>query len=221
MNARSTKILSTLRRAVLIAPVAVGLTLGAAMPAFANEEMDGHDDHAATKGAPTAEEQTAATSLLEATEASLARYADIDAAVADGYRVLEFKPVRGGLIEQTHAMHPVYLNDGGVLDPERPEGLVYIKLPDGTILLVGAMFTAPVGEGPTPGGSLTVWHTHYRCAGNPGFPLPAGVSTCADGSDTISPDREMIHVWIFAHPDGTFAHNLPLDAVFAAIAELT
>ncbi len=48
-----------------------------------------------------------------------------------------------------------------LLDPTRPETLVYAESPGGPILL-GAMFQMPeIGEaGPAVGGPLTVWHAH-------------------------------------------------------------
>lgn len=143
---------------------------------------------------PTAAEQHAADELYEETVAALAKYADPAVAAADGYNV------DGMWGRDFHAENPAYQHDGHILDPHRPETLVY-AVEDGEPVLLGAMFTMPeMGQaGPAIGGPLTVWHAHdHICLSL--IPIAiAGVQspfgTCPIGSITIPETGEMIHIW--------------------------
>jgi hypothetical protein len=71
-----------------------------------------------------------------------------------------------------------------VLDPARPEGLLYGRTDHHGLVLIGAFYLMEPGEhGPQPGGCLTTWHTHN---GN-------GI--------------EMLHVWTVDMPGGPFANE--------------
>jgi hypothetical protein len=72
-----------------------------------------------------------------------------------------------------------------LLDPAHPQALVYLHLPDGATVLGGVLFTAPIGQGPCVGGASTLWHYHQATA-----------------------TREMIHVWLFDNPGGSFATGI-------------
>jgi hypothetical protein len=144
---------------------------------------------------PTAAEIAAADELHRRLGAAIARYADPAAAAADGYHVegmhgLDF-----------HADNPAYGEDGRILDPERPETLVYAVAPDGRPVLLGAMFSMPDRSepGPAVGGPLTVWHAHERiCLGlvPPGLAsIRSPLGACPVGSIEIPITPEMIHVW--------------------------
>jgi hypothetical protein len=144
----------------------------------------------------TPTERAAANDLLLATRSALARYADPAVAAADGYNV-------NGLAGMDfHASNPAYENDGRVLDPARPETLVYAVAPDGRPVLMGAMFLMPkIGQpGPTIGGPLTVWHGHQHVCislvslGLSGLLSPLG--GCPVGSIDLPLTAEMIHIWI-------------------------
>lgn len=142
----------------------------------------------------TPQQAAAADLLYRRTRDTLARYADPAVARRDGYRV--------GVIRGTdqHVDNPAFLEDGRVLDPTRPETLVYAAGPRGPVLL-GAMFQTPgIGRpGPTPAGRLLVWHAHEQvCFG--GVPIglagltdPFGV--CPALSVTVPLTNEMVHVW--------------------------
>lgn len=145
---------------------------------------------------PTAAERAAATHLLLSARSALAKYADPSAAAADGYRV-------DGLAGMDfHAPNPAYEKDDRILDPARPETLVYAVAPNGRPVLMGAMFAMPnMGQpGPTIGGPLTVWHAHeHVCVsltppGLTGLLSPLGM--CPVGSIDVPLTSEMIHVWI-------------------------
>lgn len=102
-----------------------------------------------------------------------------------------------------HAGNSTYDHDDRVLDPERPETLVYAMGPNGPILL-GAMFQMPGFDeaGPAVGGPLTVWHGHEQICislvppGLTGIVSPLG--GCPVGSLAIPKTAEMIHIWTVA-----------------------
>lgn len=145
---------------------------------------------------PTTAERAAAADLLLATRTALARYADPAVAAADGYRVNGL----AGL--DFHAANSRYEKDGRVLDPARPESLVYAVAPDGRPVLLGAMFQMPkIREpGPTVGGPLTVWHAHEHICFSLTPPALAGLLSplgmCPIGSIDVPLTPEMIHIWI-------------------------
>ncbi|MEO8632761.1 MAG: hypothetical protein ABI466_05330, partial [Chloroflexota bacterium] len=145
---------------------------------------------------PTPAERAAAADLVSATRIALARYADPAAAAADGYRVNGLTGI------DFHASNPAHEQDDRVLDPARPETLVYAVAPDGRPVLMGALFQMPkIGApGPTIGGPLTVWHAHEHVClslaplGLAGLLSPFG--TCPLGSIDLTLTAEMIHIWI-------------------------
>ncbi len=149
---------------------------------------------ASIPAAASVEQVSAARLLLEATRAAIARYADPAVAARDGYAVDGI----AGL--DSHASNEAYEHDDRVLDPERPESLVYAMGTHGPILL-GAMFQMPgFGEvGPAVGGPLTVWHGHEQICfslvppGLTGIVSPLG--GCPVGSLSIPRTVEMMHVW--------------------------
>ena len=149
---------------------------------------------ASIPAAASVEQVSAARALLEATRAAIARYADPAVAARDGYAVdgiagLDF-----------HTPNEGYERDDRVLDPERPESLVYAMGPHGPILL-GALFQVPgFGDvGPAVGGPLTIWHGHEQICfslvppGLTGIVSPLG--GCPVGSLSIPRTVEMMHVW--------------------------
>ncbi len=167
---------------------------------------DGSGDHAtiwpapgsvmrmADAGEASPDEVRVATDLHERLVAATARYADPAIAAADGYEV------DGMYGTDFHAVNQAYEEDGRIMDPERPENLIYAITPRGPVLL-GAMFTVPVGvSGPALGGPLTVWHAHeHVCIGL----LPPGLSGllsplggCPAGSVDVPITNEMIHAWV-------------------------
>jgi hypothetical protein len=154
----------------------------------------GHD-HAAPARPPyagryagaTPGEQAAADALVADVRATLAGYADLDAAVAAGYQ----PPQRQRPREHDKLQHYVHLGraaDGRSLDPTLPEGLVYATAPggEGDPVLVGAFFVVRPGEpAPQPAGDLVVWHSHdSQC---PEL-FTSDTEPCLD-------TRRMLHVW--------------------------
>lgn len=149
----------------------------------------------------TAEQQAAADQLVADVEASLARWSDKSAALADGY--VQIAPPFGGA--GAHYANVEFMNDGIIADPLKPESLMY----DGPTLQ-GAMFLMEeVGApGPMIGGCLTTWHTHSNLCYS-GEPSEGGTIIglsdwgCPGGTYVrITP--AMLHVWIIPRPGGPF-----------------
>ena len=126
-------------------------------------------------------DRAAADELRDAVRTTVSAYADVQAAVAAGYRA-PLSP-RGPMV---HYFSPTAGRDGAVLDPDWPEGLVYYTVDGQAPVLLGAFFVAPPGvDAPTPAGDLVVWHSH-----NPGC---AGFFATA--ADPCTSTRRMLHVW--------------------------
>jgi len=154
----------------------------------------------------TPEERAAAARLLADTKASLARYQDPAAAVAAGYKPGPVSDADPLLHFQNQA------NSRALLDPNRPQALVYARTAVG-LKLVGAMFQMPrVGQwGPDPGGPLTQWHQHEGICFSPlgfEFSFETPFWTCPVGSGSIT-TPPMLHVWIIDNgKSGPFAAEL-------------
>lgn len=132
---------------------------------------------------PTAAQRAAAAELLATVRATWLPSLTTTAARALGY-----------VAPKVPGKDPVLVHYGNrglanatsdLMDPARPQALVYLHLPDGATVLGGVLFTAPIGQGPCPGGSTTLWHYHQ-----------AGAT------------REMIHVWLFDNPSGPFSTGI-------------
>jgi hypothetical protein len=143
---------------------------------------------------PTAHERRDADELYAATLVTAAKYADPDVARDDGY------DVDGMYGLDYHAANETYKTDGRILDPERPENLIYAVTEHGPVL-VGMMFEVEdIGvEGPAIGGPLTVWHAHDHVCFSLAPPALSGLTspfgTCPLGSITVPITNEMIHIW--------------------------
>jgi hypothetical protein len=120
-------------------------------------------------------------------------------------------------IDPYHYRNREYMLDDHILDPDRPEFLMYYPKPDGTRGLAGLMFiTRRLGErGPQFAGRLTIWHLHDWarpvCTEQDiiwlGFPPRNG--SCERG-EPRSRSPEMIHTWLIDHPKGPFATSMIL-----------
>jgi hypothetical protein len=153
----------------------------------------GHHEHppltpyAERYAAATPDQQAAADDLRASVAATVAPYADVDAAVAAGYRVV---PATENTI--AHYVDPAAVRDGRVLDPSRPEGLVYYAAGEGDPVLLGAFFIAPPGEPvPDDAGGIVVWHSHD----------PACTGFFATPDQPCTDSRRMLHVWTADHLD--------------------
>jgi len=143
---------------------------------------------------PTSAEQKRADEVYAATVEAVARYQDPAVAAADGYNV------EGMFGRQFHAQNPAYKHDDHILDPDRPENLIYAVGPPGPVL-IGVMFEVDeIGvAGPAIGGPLTMWHAHDHVCFSLTPPALAGLTSpfgyCPAGSITMPITNEMIHIW--------------------------
>jgi hypothetical protein len=78
-----------------------------------------HHGAAAAPDEPTPAQRAAADLLLNTTKQAVSRYADLKAALADGY-----VPVTPPQLTIVHYVQPAYIRDGRILDPEHVESLV-------------------------------------------------------------------------------------------------
>jgi len=153
----------------------------------------------------TPQEQARAENLIAETLADLPQYADPAAAEAAG-----FQSIHDGVTGYEHYINREYMNDGVVLDSDRPESLVY-QIVDGRKTLVAAMYMAEPGTTldtvPELGGPLTQWHIHNNLC----FTTAGQVAGLTNAQGTCDPPLvqpeavPMIHVWIVPHPCGPFA----------------
>src|SRR5262249_39751785 len=123
--------------------------------------------------------------------------------------------------DTVHCTNKAFVADDHLLDPERPEFLMYYDTPKGK-RLAGYMYLVrtPEERGPQVGGPLTVWHYHVWRA-----PLcllhgllvvgkPEQEGRCASGIPARR-SPEMLHVWFLDHPKGPFSTDMLLtpDAI--------
>jgi hypothetical protein len=132
--------------------------------------------------AAPASEQQAADDLVAAVRATLAAFPTPADAEAAGYR-----PPRPGRApgEVQHYLNRDAALDGTVLDPSRPDGLVYYT-GGGDPVLLGAFFVAPRdAEAPSPAPDLVSWHTHD----------PNCAEFFVTAAEPCTASRRMLHVW--------------------------
>ena len=138
----------------------------------------------------------------------------LEAALKNNWFDYEYTMANSGFqvdrVNRTHFPNLEYMFDGVILDPERPEWLVYHDTPSGKMLMALMFFTNELEEiGPTPGGPLALWHYHpyqkIRCAikglWTVGNANDAG--ECAEGEPVLR-TPEMLHVWFIEHPLGRY-----------------
>jgi hypothetical protein len=151
------------------------------------------------------QQQARAENLLAATVHRLSQWADPAYDEANGFR-----SIHDGGTGVEHYVNRGFMEDDVMLDPDRPESLVF----DTTVTpkkLVAAMYMAKpnmtLDQVPDVGGPLTQWHIHNNLcftaeAKVGGLTRPDG--TCPEGLFK-GPETPMIHVWIEPHQCGPFA----------------
>jgi uncharacterized membrane protein len=136
------------------------------------------------------------------------------AAVKNGWFDIEKARAQGfqdDRINRTHFPNLQNMFDDVILDPERPEWLIYSDLPGGGKVLMGFMFFTrePNEVGPTPAGNLAQWHYHHydppKCAIKGLWTVSDAdeKGECAEGIPVMR-SPEMFHVWLIDHPLGRF-----------------
>lgn len=132
---------------------------------------------------------------------------DYEKARADGY-VKMWK-------DRAHYQNEEFIFDDTILDPDRPEFLMYLDAPEGKVLLGFMYFTRSLEEkGPELGGPLARWHFHPwaprgMCAVKGILPVgrPDEEGRCAEG-ELVMRSAEMLHVYFVDHPLGRFADGM-------------
>ena len=170
-----------------------------------------------TAAPPTAAQVVAAAQLIKATDASLKRFENVQAALAAGYTYV---------LKTNGEEHLLYNGDDPSyygLNPQHPSSLVYaINVPNHAPILLGAMYIMGGQQnGPQVGGGLTRWHSHLVTCVNGqqtvagfGVQLRGGCNpaTWHDGYTT-----QMLHVWVVPYPGGVFSDDLSSSATNAAV----
>jgi hypothetical protein len=164
--------------------------------------------------AATPEERARAEALWKASAANAERWRDPEAAAAAGFRFRD-EAGPGRRVRFLHVPNPAWRLDGRVLDPARPETLVYWTGPGDRLTLVGVMYTAARGaSGPAVGGPITRWHDHESCR-DPATRAKLGRpvdGACPDGQ-VFRRSGEMMHVWFTDDLATAFARRAPLAAL--------
>jgi hypothetical protein len=166
---------------------------------------------------PTAAQVLAAAQLIKETDASLKRYANVQAAFAAGYTYV---------LKTNGEEHLLYDGDDPAyqgLNPQHPSSLVYaINVPNHAPILLGAMYImGDQQNGPQIGGELTRWHSHLVTCVN-GQQTVAGFGVqlrggCDPATWQDQYTAQMLHVWVVPYPGGVFSDDLSAAATNAAV----
>jgi hypothetical protein len=182
----------------------------------------GHDEaspgeHATGSCQPTSAQVAAANQLVADSRRGLARFADLRDARRAGYAPHERVPR-----SLKHYFKAAYVIDGRVLDPTRPEGLLYAHTTRGPVLVAAVYMMNRAGEpGREVGGCLTPWHVHHDlCSSDPAKGLISGVRTrsgsCPPGQVPWAAPP-FLHVWTIDFPGGPFAPHIAVGDVFGQL----
>ncbi|MBI5949712.1 MAG: hypothetical protein HY875_16360 [Chloroflexi bacterium] len=154
----------------------------------------------------TPEQLAAAAAFYARVETSAAKFEDIRVAMASGY--IQITQDLEGIA--AHFANLKYNSDGNLLDPERPEILLYSKRLDGTWKLLGFMFTSEKVTELPPSffGPLDAWHRHENLCftANAVSVKPDAASCRGVFSKTTAWN---LHVWTAPGASGVFAHDFP------------
>ncbi len=207
-------------------------TLGG--PAHTHDEAVAHDDSTVNKAnsklpgvvhdhgeatAITTLELEAGARLVSDTIAGTKRFEDLKVAQSEGYFLLA-----GGRQGLAHYHNQAYHTDGKILDPQKPEELIYLRKSDGTAQLVGVMFLMPSANqaGPRVAGPLTAWHAHDNLCFSASLGRISGFADangkCAAGSVFMGKTPEMMHIWVLDNPNGVFSDDMEPDVLVKLLA---
>ncbi len=133
---------------------------------------------------------------LQAVRAATARYHSVDQAIADGYfaaSACESSPLGAMGI---HFFNPSRV--GGVIDPLRPQVLLYLPAADGSLKLVGVEYFKPDAD------------QDKATDGDRPYLFGQGFQGPMDGHNPQMPIHYDLHVWVHeANPAGVFAQWNP------------
>ena len=204
-------------RAMLVLTLAYVTALSmVALDRTAGTEAAAHE-HATGFCLPTAAEVRAANELVTDTRRGLARFADLRDGLASGYA-----PHHHRRETVKHYFNSAYVKDGRVLDPARPEGLLYAYTDRGPVVVAAVYMMNRAGEaGIAVGGCLTRWHRHGNlCSTDPANGMITGFRSrgrpCPRGQVPWAAPP-MLHAWVISVPGGPFAHRVPTRDVFGQL----
>lgn len=178
-------------------------------------------------------DQARADSIVNLARSALAQYVDVAAAEQAGYRMFAPKVKGQKVYHYSNRMNA--LKARWTFDPTAPSALLYQPEPDGTLRLIGAMYTAPAALSleelnqriPL---SIAQWHEHTSICLPPGTSLasarggagmggrnpqfgPRGsitteeACTAAGGTFKQRMFAWMVHVNMFESPDQLWEHK--------------
>ena len=186
---------------------------GAGHVQAAGHELSSHEQ-AIGSCQPTPAQSRAADELVADTRQGLARFADLRDSLAAGYA-----PHHHRREAIKHYFNPAHVTDGRVLDPARPEGLMYANTGRGPVLVAAVYLMNRGGEpGIAVGGCLTQWHAHDNlCSSDPANGMITGLQApgrpCPPGQVPWAAPA-MLHTWVITVPGGPFAHRVDATAVY-------
>ncbi len=166
---------------------------------MSSDSAHGHDEVAVSP-----EHLLAAASFYDEVTSATARYEDIRTALGGGY--IQITQDLPGIA--AHFINPTYNRDGDLMNPEKPETLLYTKRLDGTWRLVGVMFSSESvsDEPPSFFGALDAWHRHENlCFTIASVSVKASAAECVGLFMPVTPWN--LHVWTAPGADGAFAHD--------------
>jgi hypothetical protein len=155
---------------------------------------------------PVTEEQLAAANKFVAdVKATVAPYEDIRAGMKAGY--VQLTQDLPGIA--AHFVNVQYLTDGIIMDPTKPEFLLYTKRLDGNWRLVGTMFYDEKAGDTPPSffGPLDAWHLHEDlCFTGPSVRIVTSAADCK-GGNFVAKTAWQLHVWTAPGSVGVFSHD--------------
>jgi hypothetical protein len=186
----------------LAAATGYPVATGCAQKVMLSSQSTGHhSDPAAYKTqcikSATGRERAEARALWrDAWRVASQRFPSYKAARAAGYdfAIKPFDEQIAGGSGLLHLTNRQALRDGRMLDPDRPESLVYQVLPDGKVSLAALLFRGSSSKPPPRrGGPIVKWHGHTS-RGRPGKTV-------------------MSHIWLTPSVRTAFAHEAPEQAL--------
>ncbi|MGI8755141.1 MAG: hypothetical protein ACR2MB_04635 [Acidimicrobiales bacterium] len=156
----------------------------------------------------TQAQQARAENIVAETVVRLPQWSDPAHAEAAGFR-----SIGDGVTGFEHFINWSYIDDGKILDPDRPESLVY-RVENGKRTLQSAMYMLKPGSNlnsvPDIGGKLTQWHIHDNLCFTNDKVAPHVAGLTDGGGNCRAPlvklqPVPMIHVWIVPQTCGPFS----------------
>lgn len=172
-----------------------------------------HQQNLPDVNAATPAQRAKAQALLDRSIAETRKYTDAAAAKAAGYRV-DAAAAKPG-VKFLHAGNPAYRSDGKLVDPTRPESLIYWPNPQGKFILVGVLYVVPKGTAPPDvAGPITRWHSHQACWDpNSRRKLSQAEDGHCPPGQQLRESGQMMHVWFTGDLATAYARRPPAEAL--------